>query len=364
MKKLVFLSFCLLASLICFAQAPAEQLFNRLQKLQEKGVMFGQQDAPFYGFSWTNISKDGVTNPDKCDIKDVCGDLPAVMGFDLGGLEYFSLKNIDGVPFDYERKEIIKHYERGGIITLSWHPINPANHQNAWNIEGSPVAKILPGGELNGKFNMWLDEIVKFIKTLKDSRGNPIPLIFRPWHEMNGGWFWWGSKACTPEQYRQLFRYTYHYMQAKGDFCNLLWAYSPNLGNKSVEDYMRFYPGDFIKILGADCYQYSPKKDFIDGTRAEISYMNEVAQKTGHIIALTEFGFKNCDDAKWYTTSIWPAIQGYKLSHILVWRNAFGDASEAFGPYPGKIEEKDFVKFIKKPEVLILSDIIKVGSIN
>ena len=340
-----------------YAQTPADQLFSRLKQLQEKGVMFGQQDSPFYGFSWTNIGKEGVINPDKNDIKDVCGDLPAVMGFDLGGLEYFSTKDIDGVPFEYERKEIIKHHERGGIVTLSWHPINPANNQNAWNVEGEPVAKVLPGGELNGKFNMWLDELVAFIKSLKDSKGDAIPLIFRPWHEMNGGWFWWGVKSCTPEQYKQLFRYTYYYMMAKGDFNNIIWAYSPNLGNSSVEEYMRFYPGDFIRLLGADCYQYSPKKPYIDGTRAEISFMNAVAEKSGQLIALTEFGFKNCDDAKWYTTSIWPAIEGYKLSHILTWRNAYADASEAFGPYPGKIEAKDFVKFVAKKEILMLSDI-------
>ena len=357
MKRIVIAAFALIFAIVSMAETPAERLFMRLKTLQEKGVMFGQQDSPFYGFSWTNIGKEGIVCPDKNDVKDVCGDLPAVMGFDLGGLEYFSLKNIDGVPFDYERAEIVKHYERGGIITLSWHPLNPTNNENAWNTKGNPVEKILPGGALNGKFNAWLDELVGYIKSLKDSKGNAIPLIFRPWHEMNGGWFWWGKDSCTPEQYRQLFRYTYHYMQAQGDFDNILWAYSPNLGNKSVEDYMRYYPGDFIRLLGADCYQYSPKQEFIDGTRAEISYMAAVAQQTGQLIALTEFGFKNCDDAKWYTTSIWPAIQGYKLSHILTWRNATGDASEAFGPYPGKTEANDFVKFVGKPEVLMLEDV-------
>ena len=342
-----------------FSQTPADALFARLQQLQAKGVMFGHQDSPFYGVAWTNIGKDSIAHPDKNDILDVCGDLPAVMGFDLGGLEYFSKKNIDGVPFEYQRAEIIKHYERGGIVTLSWHPINPANHENAWNVEGTPVAKILPGGALNSKFNTWLDELVKYFKTLNDSHGNPLPFIFRPWHEMNGGWFWWGIKSCTADEYKQLFRYTYHYIQAKGDFDNILWAYSPNLGNKSVEEYMRFYPGDFITVLGADCYQYSPKQVFIDGTRNEISYMDTVAKQKnlGQVIALTEFGFRNCDDAKWYTTSMCPAIKDFKVSHILTWRNAFGEPEEAFGPYPGKCEAKDFVKFVGKPKVLMLQDI-------
>lgn len=357
MKKTLICALMAATSVMAQSQTIADNLFNRLRALSGKGVMFGHQDSPFYGYAWTNIGKDGITHPDKNDIKDVCGDLPAVMGFDLGGLEYFSLRNIDGVPFEYQRAEIIKHHERGGIVTLSWHPINPATNKDAWQKTGNVVAKILPGGELNAKFNSWLDELVKYFKALKDKDGNAIPLIFRPWHEMNGDWFWWGRGNCTPDEYKRLFRYTYHYMNAQGDFDNVVWAYSPNLGNKTVDDFMRYYPGDFIRLLGADCYQYSPKQEFIEATRRECAIMDSVANRTGQLIALTEFGFRNCDDAKWYTTSIVPAIKGYKLSHILTWRNAYGDRKEAFGLYPGKLESADFVKALKEKELIMLKDI-------
>ncbi|MCF0188173.1 MAG: acetylxylan esterase, partial [Bacteroidaceae bacterium] len=205
----------------------AANLLSRLRTLASRGVMFGHQDSPFYGLSWSNIDKaKGITAPDKNDIQDVCGDLPAVMGFDLGGLEYFSQRNIDGVPFNYERDEILKHHARGGIVTLSWHPINPATNEDAWHPGSDAVAKVLPGGELNAKFNTWLDELIRYIDSLRDSQGNRIPLIFRPWHEMNGAWFWWGKGHCTPAQYKQLFAYTYNYITARGAFDNILWAYS------------------------------------------------------------------------------------------------------------------------------------------
>lgn len=58
----------------------SEQLMERLQLLQQKGYMFGHQDDPFYGLTWEYVA-------DSSDVKNVCGDWPAVMGFELGGIE-------------------------------------------------------------------------------------------------------------------------------------------------------------------------------------------------------------------------------------------------------------------------------------
>ena len=84
---------------------------------QQKGIMLGHQDSPVYGTTWK-------WDEGKSDVLLVAGDYPAVMGFDLGKLELDSKENLDGVPFDRMRKEILAQYERGGIVTLSWHPWN------------------------------------------------------------------------------------------------------------------------------------------------------------------------------------------------------------------------------------------------
>ena len=68
----------------------AEQLAERLQTLQQRGYMMGHQDDPFYGLTWEYQS-------DSSDVKNVCGDYPAVMGFDLGGIEMGDAKNLDSV---------------------------------------------------------------------------------------------------------------------------------------------------------------------------------------------------------------------------------------------------------------------------
>ena len=113
----------------------AQQLMERLDTLLQKGIMFGHQDDPFYGLTWEYQN-------DSSDVKNVCGDWPAVMGFELGGIEMGDAKNLDSVPFTKMREEIVKHYERGGIITISWHPRNPVTTIDG----GGPAGQKFPEG--------------------------------------------------------------------------------------------------------------------------------------------------------------------------------------------------------------------------
>ena len=162
---------------------PAQALLARMQKLQKMGYMYGHQDDPFYGVSWE-------WERDRSDTKELVGDYPGVMGFDLGGIELGDSKNLDGVPFDRMREEIVAHHMRGGIITISWHPRNPLLGTTAW-IESdikaydeavealkklnqhdiakqvknpkSTVASILPGGTKHELFTLWLERVETFL---------------------------------------------------------------------------------------------------------------------------------------------------------------------------------------------------------
>ena len=96
----------------------AQQLEERLDSLQQKGYMSGHQDDPFYGVGWAY--EDG-----KSDVLLSVGDYPAVMGFELGGIEMGDEKNLDSVPFTKIHDELLAHVKRGGIVTVSWHPRNP-----------------------------------------------------------------------------------------------------------------------------------------------------------------------------------------------------------------------------------------------
>ena len=111
-----------------------ELLLERLTLLKQKGYMFGHQDDTFYGLNWE-------WELNRSDIFETVGDYPAVMGFELGGIEKGDEKNLDDVPFERIREELIKHHERGGIVTISWHPRNPVTGGSAWDVSDHNVVK-------------------------------------------------------------------------------------------------------------------------------------------------------------------------------------------------------------------------------
>ena len=79
--------------------------------------------------------------------------------------------------------------------------------------------------------------------SLKGDRQEYIPVIFRPFHELNGSWFWWGGKNCTPEEIKQLYRFTVAYLRDQKNVHNLLYAYNTDRFT-TKEDYLERYPGD------------------------------------------------------------------------------------------------------------------------
>lgn len=159
-------------------------LLTNLKKVSSRGIMFGHHDDTVYGIGWEG-------DEGRSDVKSVCGDYPAVISFDLGELELGGEANLDKVPFDKLRKEIINQYRRGGMISLSWHVRNPLTGGDAWDVKDTTVVQsILPGGVNHEKFAGWLDKVAGFINSLQTAEGVKVPVLFRPWHENSGSWFW------------------------------------------------------------------------------------------------------------------------------------------------------------------------------
>ena len=340
----------------------AQQLFDRLDTLRQKGIMFGHQDDPCYGLTWDY-------DKDSSDVKNTCGDWPAVMGFELGGIEMGDAKNLDSVPFTRMTEEIINHYNRGGIITISWHPRNPVTtidggglagqkfpEGTAWDISDTTVVKnILPGGAQYEKFQTWMQRLSDFLVGLKTADGRKIPVIFRPWHENTGSWFWWGEKLCTAEEYKALWNMLQDKLDAD-NFDNLLWAYSPGMAsNLTEEKYLERYPGnDRIGLVGIDGYQWGPREDFMAQLDVNLDMLTKFAEKNGKIAALTECGLKNLVEPNWWTTALLPVVEKYPISYLLVWRNY---KEEWFGPSPSKPDAEFFNEFYHSEKTLFLENI-------
>ena len=99
----------------------------------------------------------------RSDIRDVTGQYPALYGFDLGRIELGLAYNLDSVPFEKTRLFIREAYDRGGVITLSWHLNNPLTGKTAWDNKPGAVASILPGGAKNELYTIWLDRVAEFL---------------------------------------------------------------------------------------------------------------------------------------------------------------------------------------------------------
>ena len=261
MNKKVLLSILIISGTIIFAGAqailPADKhatpetihLYNNLKKSLNKGVMIGHQDDLAYGVNWKYENG-------RSDIKDVAGDYPAVFGFELGRIELDHPVNLDSVPFDKMCIFIKDAYEHGSVITISWHLNNPLTGKTAWDPSPSnTVVSILPGGEKNTFYNSWLDKVALFFLSLKGVHGEYIPVIFRPFHELNGNWFWWGGKNCTPDELKQLYQYTEKYLRDIKQVHNLLYAYNTDVFQSAAEYLERFPGDDYTDVLGFDTYR-------------------------------------------------------------------------------------------------------------
>ena len=333
-------------------------LFQNLIQLKDKGILFGHQDDLAYGVNWKY-------EKGRSDVKDVTGDYPAVYGWDLAGLEKKDEKNIDGVPFDKMRQYIKEGHSRGGIVTLSWHFDNPLTGKNAWDTTPKSLVSVLPGGESHEKFKTWLDEGVKFILTLKDKKGKPIPILFRPYHELTGNWFWWCKNNANPEEFKTLWKFTIDYLQKKG-INNLIYVYNTADFN-TKEEFLEYYPGSkYADILSFDRYQFNnPEKDnsFIENCQKQFKIMNEVATEQDKITAFAETGYEAIPYDKWWTNTLIRAIGEYKISYVLVWRNHGLQEKEKkmhyYAPFKGQVSEKDFLDFYHLDKILFEKEAAK-----
>lgn len=337
-------------------------LYKNLIKTINTGILFGHQDDLSYGVNWKYEAR-------RSDVKEVTGDYPAVYGWDLAGIENKAEKNIDGVPFDKMKQYIQEGHARGGIITISWHFDNPLTGKNAWDTTPKSLASALPGGVSHEKFKSWLDEAAKFFLSLKDKKGKTIPVLYRPYHELTGNWFWWCKNNGSPEEFITLWKFTLNYLQSKGVH-NLIYVYNTS-SFKTKEEFLEYYPGsDYADILSFDNYQYNdPTKDnsFVENCQKQFKIMDEVAKEQNKIMAFAETGYEQIPYDKWWTDTLIKAIGDYKISYVLLWRNHGWNEymnpphMHYYAPYKGQVSEKDFIEFYNLDTILFEKDAAKLN---
>ena len=337
------------------AETPADALMDRLAGLVEDGrIMYGHQDDLMYGHSWK--LEDDASDFTQSDVYAVCGKYPAVYGMDLGGIEMDWTHNLDNNDFDNMRAAAVAHHERGGVITLSWHPRNPLTEGDSWDVTSDQVVvSILPGGEKHEYFMTWLEKAADFMESVKTADGQAVPIIWRPWHEHTGSWFWWGQDLCTADQYKALWKLTYDYMVNERGLTNLVWAYSPGAGGLNDELFAERYPGDeIIDMVGFDCYQYGDNASYILDMKNALQVAERFAEKHGKLMAVTETGYEGVKDAEWWTSVIYEAVKDYSVSYVLTWRNACDRPEHFYAPYPEHDSAEDFKAFADLEQMMFI----------
>lgn len=349
----------------CSSHRSAAPLDVLTQATVSGKFLYGHQDDLVYGKNWSFAADS------QSDVKSVCGQFPAIAGFDLAGIELGDSLNIDGVPFDLMRTAAADHVNRGGLVTFSWHPRNPFTGGDAWDVSSDQaVRSIIEGGENHEKFMDWLSRAADFLESIKGKDGKPVPAIFRPFHENNGSWFWWGDDLCTPEEYKELFSLTHGYMVDVRGLKNLVWAYSPNSGF-DPERLEERYPGDgLVDIIGLDHYEFVPadttmtERERIDAAneffimvlRRDLRRIGDFASSHGKLLALTETGFEGIPDPQWWTKTLLKGLEGIPVCYVLTWRNAWDKDSHYYGPFPGSADEEDFRAFYNDGRTVFLGE--------
>jgi len=220
------------------ATEEARAVLAFLREMRGKGILTGQHnyvEAPRVWYDQVRIAT---------------GKAPALWGSDFAYGENVQVHRQNMI------NEAIEQWKRGSLVVLTWHQVRPNDPESkGWDsVSKSRYTEeefnelLTPGTELNRQWTERVDEIAGYLKQLKEAG---VPVIWRPYHEMNADFFWWGSH----ERYPELWIMMYERFTKVHKLDNLLWMWNPNGVNDWAEPYEKYYPGDeYVDILGVDLY--------------------------------------------------------------------------------------------------------------
>lgn len=351
------------------AQFPSNNyITNRTRQLLHNLVKIGRSDQVILGHQSTNtLSKTGWRGLDESDFKDVTGQFPGMVAYDIGGIE----RGNDRVWLDGTTSRVvdaIKYaYGKGLLVSISWHTRNPIdvnydqkNRAGNGKVKdfGNTVNKILNNKTIQQTYLKWLDMLATFFDQLVDDSGVEIPVLFRPFHECTGKWFWWGTERCSDEEYIKLYRLTHEYLSKQKGVNNILWVYNTDRVS-SEEEYTKRYPGnDYIDLCSMDFYDYENYKPDVLKARLSKSLdaMRSASKKLNKSYFIAEGGKKNNTDVSYFTarcTQFFPK----DLVAFCFWVNS---KNNYYVPFKGDPNAEDFKKMIRQNGLLLEDDVRKL----
>lgn len=319
-------------------------LFYNLKKLSKEKIIFGHHHATAYGIGWK-------ADENRSDIKDVTGVHPGLIGWDFD-----DLTSDDLVELSLLNKLVREAHNKGIVNIFAWHLDNLVTGKGFYDTT-VVVKHILPGGSHHELYKAKLDGIADFSNNLIDKDGKAIPIIFRPFHEFDGSWFWWGKNFCTKEEFISLWQFTIEYLRDTKEVRNILYAFSPDRNFHNEEEFLDRYPGDeYVDILGMDNYwDFKKEGEGLEAITKKLILISNLAKKKNKIAAFTETGSEKIPNKNWWTDELLKVMDhdDIEIAFVMVWRNAH--LNHFYAPYKEGPSSENFIKF-KENLKIIFSD--------
>ena len=221
--------------------------------------------------------------------------LPKLMGGEISELT-------GNYPNPAAVQALINHGAAGNMVTLGWHPANPSNLNLGSGGAPLTTAQLLDMVNDNTALGQaWQTQLDSTAVLLQQFADRGIPVLFRPLHEQNGGWFWWGHQAslsgaelrARQAAWVAVWRDMVKELSVRKGLNNLLFVFSPNqVSYSGIAPPMTYYPGaNAVDVVGMDTYD-----DALDfaGTQRGLQHYTALVG-TGKPFGITEFG-KSFDD--------------------------------------------------------------------
>ncbi|MCM1232171.1 MAG: glycoside hydrolase family 26 protein [Ruminococcus flavefaciens] len=248
------------------ADRAAQKVYDYLCGSFGRHMLSGQQESVWRGSPDYEMDYIGRTT----------GRLPAMRGLD------FISADFEGVV---ERSKA--WYKGGGLVTVCWHTgINGGGYQEAKD-DIPDFEKLFAAGspENTAMLENW-DRAAEALARLRDAG---VPVLWRPFHEFDGGWFWWGKDGS--ENFIRLWRMMYDRFTNRFGLTNLIWV----LGySGEVKD--GWYPGDhYCDIIGSDAYDGSTHSEAWEKLKAVTDSRKPLAfHECGNVPPAEDFERDGC----------------------------------------------------------------------
>ncbi|MDR1670086.1 MAG: glycoside hydrolase family 26 protein, partial [Oscillospiraceae bacterium] len=208
------------------ATEEAQAVYNYLNSVYKLKTLTGQQES-----TWM-----GTPDYEMNYLKELTGELPAIRGLDYISSDYAGVN---------ERS--IEWWNKGGLVSICWHWGRPPDGSgyDSSKVKIDVTEALTEGTELNIGMMEYMDKTAAALKELQDAG---VPVLWRPFHEFDGGWFWWGADGA--DNFIKLWQLMYDRYTNHHGLNNLIWVlgYADNVKNG-------WYPGDeYVDIAGADTY--------------------------------------------------------------------------------------------------------------